>query len=185
MGLDWGDCLSLTYPEPITAEDVLRLVRAISDTDSDKYAACEALVSHGSRVSREVSELLGANDSRIVTLTLEELRMAPRQWDESVVKQVERHLKSEDEYVQALAIVVYGRIAPNRDECAAYLCDLAAGTKSMCYVCMGALTEMDPPPSSCRPKLERLIVQYSGDSDLLESIQIRLSEIEDDPTAPS
>jgi hypothetical protein len=177
MDLDYADCVSLTHPQPISDEDVVRLVRAILDDDSMRFDAAVALVSHGARVSREVCELLGSADNHVVTSVLDALDSNPLPWDKAVIGQVEHYLRHDDEYVQSLAMFFLAKVTPDRDGYARSLCELASKDKRIRFVCMTALSYMFPIPTSCRAKLERLLVQYAGDSDFLRTVHNRLSEI--------
>jgi len=178
MDLTYSGCLELTYPEPISDEGVRRLVRAILDNEPEMYAACEALVSHGTRVSREVCNLLKAWDANVVATILHALSSNPLSWDESVITQVEECLKSNVEDVKISALLFYAMITPDRGRYASYLCDLAFQKKKLRFVCMSALSYVEPIPASCRSKLEGLLAHYPRDSDFHETVKNRLSEIE-------
>jgi hypothetical protein len=168
----------LIHPNLATDEDLARLVQAILEQDSIREVACEALVSHGTRASALICQLLRSRDPAIVESMLRAFDSNRHGWDESVVDQVEACLNFDDEDVRAVAMITNAMITARRDQYASYLCDLAAKEKrSMRFVCMTALSFMDPVPSSCKSKLEQLLVQNPKDRDFQETVRNRLSEI--------
>jgi len=176
--LDYLECVSLTHPEPASDGDIVRLVRAILVDEAIRYDACVALVSHGVRVSRQVCDLLTTSDTRVIHAVLEALDANPPISDESIASQVENHLKSKDDDVRNMAMMLYAKITPDRESYTRFLCELASKERSMRFICMTSLSSMFPIPSSCRPDLERLLAQYAGDIEFLRTVQIRISEIE-------
>jgi hypothetical protein len=172
------------YPHPLSDEEIRQLVREILENERNRYYAATALISHGDSIRHEICSLLQSEDDNIVLAILEafdspDIQRADRyRWDDSVVKQVESCLKSHNDAVRCRATVLLANITHNPEQYAHYLCDLASLEPKMRYVCMAALSEIIPVPSSCKTKLERLLVQYAHDNEFCETVNNRISEIQ-------
>jgi hypothetical protein len=171
------------HPHSLSNEELQQLIHEILENELNRYSACAALISHGDRVRHEICKLLQSDNDNIVLAMLEafdspDIERADRyRWDISVVKQVESCLKSANNNVRSRAMVLLANITHNPEQYAHYLCDLASVEPKMKYVCMAALSYITPVPSSCKNKLDKLLIQYADDNDFRETVMNRLSEI--------